>query len=631
MSSLPDNYLMIASIITTQNLLTLILLLLKSVGYSFITILLYVLPGWAFLQVTIPNWKNKDFMIKACLASSVGIAIYPILMLWTRPLKPGGLYVLVPLILSVIVLGYHNFRRTNPKTQLKSIKADLKSFTSPLVLFQLLVFLLIIFSRFVNLRGLVAPMWGDSVHHTIIAQLFFENNGLFSSWLPYTPYTTLSVQYGFSSLVAVWMWLTNIDASSATLIVGQVINIIAVIALYPLAYQVSSGNRFAATSSVLLAGLLSNLPGWYINWGRYAQLAGLAILPSLFFLTSDFFTRSIKRNGFSHLFSKANLKYSLLISVTLVGMLLSYYRFALFFIAFIFALVLVWVVVSRNINRNNLLPFVTTGLITILVSGILIFPWLANIYNSSLAETAYSTVTNPNYQIENIFNLYKIWLDFFQYVPLGTSILFAGGIIYCIFIRNWKIFTIILWTIFLFSLVFTRLLRIPTAFFSENFSVLISMYLPVSIVAGWFLTEVLSKKTNLDQFQFKKYGVLYLLLFTVCVWGGYNQVQIPDAQKHSLVLKQDLAAMEFIKSELPEDSQFLAEAMTVPSENSIMGNDAGWWIPFYTLRQNNVPPRYAFLNEIPISPDYNQRMVTLVRTIELYPIPSIELIKIIVQ
>jgi hypothetical protein len=110
----------------------------------------------------------------------------------------------------------------------------------------------------------------------------------------------------------------------------------------------------------------------------------------------------------------------------------------------------------------------------------------------------------------------------------------------------------------------------------------------------------------------------------VCVWGGYNQVQIPDAQKHSLVLKQDLAAMEFIKSELPEDSQFLAEAMTVPSEYSIMGNDAGWWIPFYTLRQNNVPPRYAFLNEIPISPDYNQRMVTLVRTIELFPIPSLE-------
>src|SRR5438876_1216387 len=75
--------------------------------------------------------------------------------------------------------------------------------------------------RLYLVRGLPVGLWGDSYHHTMIAQLLVDHRGLFSSWQPYAPLTTLTYHYGFHSNVAFFYWLTGIPVTTSVLYVGQ--------------------------------------------------------------------------------------------------------------------------------------------------------------------------------------------------------------------------------------------------------------------------------------------------------------------------------------------------------------------------------------------------------------------------
>ena len=74
------------------------------------------------------------------------------------------------------------------------------------------------------------------------------------------------------------------DPPQAVLWMGQVLNGLAVLALYPLGTRIG-GNRWAGVTAVLIGGLLSPMPMGYVNWGRYTQLAGQAILPAAIWLS----------------------------------------------------------------------------------------------------------------------------------------------------------------------------------------------------------------------------------------------------------------------------------------------------------------------------------------------------------
>jgi len=82
--------------------------------------------------------------------------------------------------------------------------------------------------------------------------------------------------------------------------------------------------------------------------------------------------------------------------------------------------------------------------------------------------------------------------------------------------------------------------------------------------------------------------------------------------------------MAWIRGNLPEDALFLVEGYGIYDGTTIAGGDAGWWIPLLAQRQNTMPPQYAILNESPIQPDYTQRMVDLVNSLETVSLDSEE-------
>ncbi|MDE3090745.1 MAG: hypothetical protein KGJ80_15325, partial [Chloroflexota bacterium] len=243
-----------------------------------VAISLFVLPGWALLAVWLSGWGALSWGERLGLAIGLSVAIYPLLLLWPNlmGLHLGALYAWLPIVFAILVLAWHN-RAWRPG----KIGAAWRAWRqSPLVWSDLaligLIFL-IIFTRFWVIRSIDVPMWGDSYQHTMITQLIMDHGGLFDSWQPYTPYSTLTVQFGFPTAAAVFSWLTGTSSVRGVLWVGQILNVLAIIVLYPLAVRIARGNRWAGVGAVLIAGLLSQMPAFYVNWGRYAQLAGQAI------------------------------------------------------------------------------------------------------------------------------------------------------------------------------------------------------------------------------------------------------------------------------------------------------------------------------------------------------------------
>ncbi|RME43034.1 MAG: hypothetical protein D6791_16435, partial [Chloroflexi bacterium] len=111
-------------------------------------------------------------------------------------------------------------------------------------------------------------MWGDSYHHTLIAQLLADHGGLFQSWEPYVPLRSFTYHFGFHSNVVLFHWLTGTPILQSVIVVGQILNALAPLMIYPLVRRLG-GSEWTGLIAVLIASLLSPMPAGYVNWGRY--------------------------------------------------------------------------------------------------------------------------------------------------------------------------------------------------------------------------------------------------------------------------------------------------------------------------------------------------------------------------
>ncbi len=59
---------------------------------------LFILPGWALLQLLLgEDWSKRDWTEKAALATGAGVALFPVLLLWSKlfHLRLGSVYIWV--------------------------------------------------------------------------------------------------------------------------------------------------------------------------------------------------------------------------------------------------------------------------------------------------------------------------------------------------------------------------------------------------------------------------------------------------------------------------------------------------------------------------------------------------------
>ena len=211
----------------------------------------------------------------------------------------------------------------------------------------------------------------------MIAQLLVDNKGLFNSWLPYAELRTFTYHFGFHTLVAVFHWLTGLSLPAATLWTGQIINILAIVTLVPLANRLGR-SRWAGVVSVLVAGLLSTMPQFYLNWGRYTQLTGQVILPVAVVLSFVYLEQR-----------PTDRRLVAVLALILGGLALSHYRITIFAALFYIAYFLLRA--RRDGARSLTLKIAWIGLGAIA----LCLPWLVHLSSGGIPAIAAAQLSTP--------------------------------------------------------------------------------------------------------------------------------------------------------------------------------------------------------------------------------------------
>lgn len=591
-----------------QSIAGMVWLILKWFLGIMLTGLVFLLPGWALLHGLLEDWQGLSWGEKAGLAAGVGLALIPLVLLWiyVTGIALGSLTVWIMLIVSILFLVWKNLSAIKQiPSKLNRLTWNRFNWTSAALIFTLVVIVLI---RVWIIQGIDYPMWGDSYQHTMIAQLILDHGGLFKSWEPYVPYSSLTVQYGFSASVAFYSWLSSVASPQSTIWVGQIINAIAILTIFPLMLRMTKKNYWAGIAALIIAGLFMPMPMMYVNWGRYAQLAGQAILPIAIWLCWEAFSQPGIR-----------WKKIILVGVTLTGMLLTYYRMFFYFATFFLAWLLLWGIVELRLDMKKWKPILLNAGLIIILTVLLTVPWLFFVQGSTLALSVEAGIKSGS-PLSAIMSDYALWKDTSDYVPVFIQILCAVSLIWSLIRKNWMMAGIVLWVALLSAVKAGQMINLPGAVMMQSFAVLIYLYIPASLMSGWLLGEI----ANSIRTASPRRGELVLcaVVVFVCMLGFYRQRHAGEPQTYAYVTRPDIRASEWIKSNLPIEAKFLVEGYRINNGESAVGGDGGWWLPISAQRANTMPPQYALLAESSQPREYSQQVVDLIAALEVDPLNS---------
>ncbi len=547
---------------------------------------LYALPGWALIQWL---WRGEPlfwaerFGLSVCISA----AVYPLLFLWFYLLgfQPGALLAWLPGGFAVVALLLKQWR-TGKRLTVARLSSQLRDpYTASLTL----LLLLTVSTRLASVHTMVAPAWGDSVHHTYIVQLLLDHGGLFRSWQPYAPIQSFTYHFGFHSLVAVWAWLSGASASHAVINAGQMLNVAAVIVVYPVAYRLSGKNRMAAMSAVVVAGLFSEMPAYYVNWGRYTQLAGQISLLGLIWLFDLWWTERCRPPR----------RLLILITISAAGLILTHYRIALLGAA----AGLAWTLWGLWLYRQKmgewvqrLLWLITAGIIA--VGGVV--PWLLITRSGRLESVALAVGQLPT---DNA----PLWADLAQWVNISEYyfpllwIIALVALAFALYRRPALSVPLLLWGAVTFLLTNPFLLGLPGTGYITNFLLMIAIYIPLAILLGWLLGEIYTLLVTWGRIVQGMAGIFTLILVGM---GIYFQLTLVDPF-FQMMTRSDESAFAWIEKNTPPDARFLVNAFPAYS-TLVVGSDAGWWLPLYTKRASTLPPVIYFAEQLEPSIDRDQ-------------------------
>ena len=529
--------------------------------------LLFLVPGWALLVWFWPRLERLSWGEQMGLAAGLSVAVYPILFLWTSlvGLQMAGLYAYLPVsvgLVALVVWLARRWRHTSPHLRLASLWSPN---LAPDLAF-IMVVTLILFTRFWAVRSLPAPMWGNSYQHTLITQLILDHGGLFTSWAPYADLTTFTYHFGFHTLASVFHWFTGLPALDAVLWTGQILNCLAVFALYPLAMRLS-GQRWVGVGAVLVAGLLTATPMVYTDWGRYTQLAGQAVLPVA--LTLAWMVLDDEAPG-----GRAVV----LAGLAIGGLALSHYRILIFGLIFFVA----YLLLNFRQFRGAWLRFLGMGLI----GGVIFLPWFIRVFGGQVLAIfsaqmrilpTTSAVSDSN-SFGNL-DLYPIWLWLVAAFSLALGL----------WRRDRCLALIGLWGALVLVAANPQWLRLPGQGALSNFAVFVAAYIPLGLLIGATLGWLAGRWPRLAPA-----GLLAVVLLAGLA-GARQRLSDLQSQQFSLVTWPDIRAADWIAKHAPPDARFLVNSFLAYGSSLAVGSDAGWWLPILAGRATNLPPiNYAF-------------------------------------
>jgi len=559
--------------------------ILQSASVIVLLLAMLWLPGRLLLGLL--DTKGKfDPVENFALSTGLSLAVVPLVMLWTSILnfQLNRTLVITVFLLMVILYFVQNRSSINPR----KLKSRLKFNPNWIVYLTLIgIFTISLVVRFGMVRDMAAPAWVDSVHHAMLTNLIVENGGFPETYAPFLNSDTVNYHLGFHSIVAVFQWLTEVEIVKALLLMGQVLNALFVFSAY-LFTKALTRSRIAGIFAGLAVGLLTPMPAYYTSWGRYTQLAGLLILPTAFALVLLFQGELSGEKGplWERIRKKNFIMLTAVTAVAFAGLTLTHYRVSAFLAFLLVAHFLVLLVKTILIkDPRHYIPALIGGISVVAILAFLItLPWWPETFSSLLIPRLTTTAGTPTF-----FSDFS-WA--FLSTALGQPVMLLavlGLIIGIIQLRSF-VFTLLTWIVLLFTLANLGPLGLPGAYFINNSSVVIMLFLPISVLAGYFISWVISlgERWLIPPWR-HVFWVSTAIAGVFITFLGARTIMPILNQDTMLFRNADFAALDWIKDNTPPDETVLINPFSW-GYGMYAGNDGGYWITPLSYRKSMPPP-----------------------------------------
>jgi len=440
----------------------------------------------------------------------------------------------------------------------------------------------------------------------MISHLIAERGMIPATYEPYIPVRSTIYHFGFHADTAFYQWLSGLSSERAVLIFGQVLNALCAVSAYLAAARLLR-SRLAGLSAFIVVGFISTMPAYYVSWGRYTQLTGLIILPGVMVALVDGLESSGNRWRW--------IAYN---SILGAGLLLTHYRVVI--IAACFALL--WIVISLWRKRKEFPALREMGIrLGIILAGALLLtaPWVYGFVRDFIIPFG-TLLTHPQNSGKPTAIPWQLLHSGHDRLLIALAV---AGALWGTLRRNRFVVSLILWVGLVILVANSNLPGLPSTWLITNTSVMIALFLPVSILIGYLVAELARLLGNLLVSAWRlargvpldlswrnllrslhrlitadlmppgtvrtTYRASFVILALVlALWGGWETLDIINPIT-VLATLEDLRAMDWIRANTPPDALFLINTRGW-QYNMQMGTDGGWWIPLLTGRRTTLPP-----------------------------------------
>jgi hypothetical protein len=535
-----------------------------------LALLVVLLPGLAALSLAGLRWSAYLGNLPLTLALSLGLslAFLPLLLLWstTAGLAWNGWGIALAVVLAALAA----VRQARRMTGWKSLARWRRHWRRHLAGLSLL-FLATLLVRLAMVRDLAGPAWVDAFHHGLLARLILEQGALPATLEPFLGLDATAYHAGFHSGLALFTRLSGLDLPASLLLFGQVLNALVVLPVYALAWRLT-GSRRAGLAAALAAGLLSPMPAYYTSWGRYTHLAGMLILPAFVLLS-----RQAALPGHWLPQAQQRMRAGLLAAAVFGGLILVHYRVAAF-AALWLALDWLWnfaregrlTLAARAAGWSSIAWPILIGLGGLLLS----LPWLAH----GLAQVLLPQVLQPP-------RLQQAWSASFSgpnlTSALGEIVLYgaAPGFVLALLSRRQLALTSATWIGALFLLANLGALGLPVRPLVDQTAVAISLYLPLSLLAGWALDRLFAGLETLAQCVIHRParlgGVWAAALVGLGCLGASQLISLLNPGTF-LLRQADLPALAWAAENLPAHARLAVNPFNWGYEVYAPADGGGW-------------------------------------------------------
>jgi len=544
------------------------------------TAVLLLAPGLALLLWLRP-FDDLDALQTAALAPIVSMALFPLALFWLSKLSGRWSHLLVGALLTVAVAVIAIKLLTSRREE----RIQLSWPVAALVV----IFAASLGVRLWQIRGIAYPAWVDSYHHTIITQVILDTGRTPINYHPYADLDSFLYHFGYHAYSAFLAWATGLPAHRAVLWGGQILNALSILSVFFLVDRLAmarngSRDRRAALIAALIVGLVNSMPAYYVNWGRYPQLAGQVILPAALAVTAQ----AIR--------ARSSGRRPILLGALLVGGLgLTHYRVVIFYLVGIIVLV---AGVLLTTHARPKLWLGQAARLAALGAGalLLIAPWLPTLLHRTVDTARQVLATSDGGQAD------YITLDFVLGYGLNWPVLIAlaaGAVWALAHARRQPLgLATLAWLGGMFYLANPVISGTPNGYL-PNGTVILALYLPASVLIGLAISDgwgwAASKLSDPTAHRWLD-SALGAMLTAAAIWGVRQMLTHGIEPWRYLVSNDDLTAMTWAREHTPEDALFAVGADFWLSD-AVTGNDGGYWLP-YVARRNTLVPPMIYLGEV---------------------------------